>query len=234
MPPHPAPAVNPEPPADGARSGALGPMLVAAVLGTGAWSWIGATDRPTWWMESCWVIAGLPLAVRVARRSGITPLLQVLLAAHAIVLLVGAHYTYELVPIGDWWREWFGFTRNHYDRLGHLMQGFAPAILVRELLRRTSPLGPGGWTPVLVTCCALAFSAVFEMIEWAASVALGHGADAFLGSQGDPWDAQWDMLCCLIGATASLAIFTVATNVHERQLEKLRDRLRPGDPDARA
>ena len=227
MPPPTAPPANPAPTADGTPSAALGPMLVAAVLGTGAWSWIGATDRLTWWMESCWVIVGLPVAILVARRRGITPLLQVLLAAHAVVLLVGAHYTYERVPLGDWWRDWFGFARNHYDRLGHLMQGFAPAILVRELLRRTSPLGPGGWTPVLVTCCALAFSAVFEMIEWASSVALGHGADAFLGSQGDPWDAQWDMLCCLIGATASLAIFTVATNVHERQLAQLSGRLHP-------
>ena len=218
MAPTAAPHAPQTPATRGGTPDPLGPVLVAAVLGTGAWSWIGATDRPTWWMESCWVIVGLPLAVHVARRRGITPLLQVLLAVHAIVLLVGAHYTYELVPLGDWWREWFGFTRNHYDRLGHLMQGVAPAILVRELLRRTSPLGPGGWTPVLVVCCTLAFSAVFEMIEWAASVALGHGADAFLGSQGDPWDAQWDMLCCLIGATASLAIFTAATNLHERQL----------------
>jgi putative membrane protein len=215
------PPDTPATPAPGPRRSPLGPILVIGVLGVGTWSWIGATDRLTWWLESCWVIVGLPLAVIVARRRGITPLLQLLLAAHAVLLLVGAHYTYERVPLGDWWREWFGFARNHYDRLGHLMQGFAPAILIRELLRRTSPLGPGGWTPVLVTCCALAFSAVFEMIEWASSVALGHGADAFLGSQGDPWDAQWDMLCCLIGATASLAVFTVATTLHERQLARL-------------
>jgi putative membrane protein len=118
--------------------GPLGPLLLTGVLGIVAWSWIGAADRLTWWLEAWWVLAGLPAVIFVARRRGITPLLMALLAAHAAVLLVGARYTYEHVPLGEWWREWFGFQRNHYDRLGHLMQGFVPAILVRELLRRTA------------------------------------------------------------------------------------------------
>lgn len=206
------------------RRSPLSAILVATVVVATVLSRVGAADRLTWWLEASWVLAGLPIAVWVATRRGITPLLQVLLAAHALVLLAGAHWTYERVPLGDWARDALGLARNHYDRLGHVMQGFVPAILARELLRRTSPLGPGGWTPVLCVACALAFSAIFEMLEWGASVSLGHAADAFLGSQGDPWDAQWDMLCCLVGAIASMLAFAGASGIHERQLERLKAR----------
>ena len=206
------------------RRSPLGAILVATVVVATVLSRVGAADRLTWWLEASWVLAGLPIAVWVATRRGITPLLQVLLAAHALVLLAGAHWTYERVPLGDWARDALGLARNHYDRLGHVMQGFVPAILARELLRRTSPLGPGGWTPVLCVACALAFSAIFEMLEWGASVSLGLAADAFLGSQGDPWDAQWDMLCCLVGAIASMLAFAGASGIHERQLERLKAR----------
>jgi putative membrane protein len=203
------------------RRSARGTVLVATVVVATVLSRVGAADRLTWWLEASWVLAGLPIAVWVATRRGITPLLQVLLVAHALTLLAGAHWTYERVPAGDWAREALGLSRNHYDRVGHLMQGFVPAILARELLRRTSPLGPGGWLPVLCVACALAFSALFEMLEWGASVSLGHAADAFLGSQGDPWDAQWDMLCCLVGAMASIVVFSGITDLHERQLRDL-------------
>lgn len=206
------------------RRSPLSAILVATVVVATVLSRVGAADRLTWWLEASWVLAGLPIAVWVATRRGITPLLQVLLAAHALVLLAGAHWTYERVPLGDWARDALGLARNHYDRLGHVMQGFVPAILARELLRRTSPLGPGGWTPVLCVACALAFSAIFEMLEWGASVSLGHAADAFLGSQGDPWDAQWDMLCCLVGAIASMLAFSGVSGIHERQLERLKAR----------
>ncbi|MFM1936791.1 MAG: hypothetical protein RI990_1750 [Planctomycetota bacterium] len=204
------------------RRSARGTVLVATVVVATVLSRVGAADRLTWWLEASWVLAGLPIAVWVATRRGITPLLQVLLVAHALTLLAGAHWTYERVPAGDWAREALGLSRNHYDRFGHLMQGFVPAILARELLRRTSPLGPGGWLPVLCVACALAFSALFEMLEWGVSVSLGHAADAFLGSQGDPWDAQWDMLCCLVGAMGSIVVFSGITDLHERQLRDLK------------
>ena len=161
------------------------------------------------------MIIGLPVVVWIARRHGITRLLLILLSLHAILLLVGGHYTYEQVPLGHWAQTWCGFTRNNYDRLGHFVQGFVPAIIAREALRRTASLRPGKWLSVICIAMALAFSSCFEMIEWTAAVALGSSADAFLGSQGDVWDAQWDMLCALIGASCSIAILS---RCHERQL----------------
>jgi putative membrane protein len=128
---------------------------------------------------------------------------------------VGGHYTYAQVPLGDWVRDTFGLDRNPYDRFGHLMQGFVPAVLVRELLSRTSPLRGSRWLAPLTVCACLAFSALFEMFEWAAAVIGGHGADAFLATQGDVWDTQWDMFCALIGATVSVLALS---RVHDRQL----------------
>lgn len=131
--------------------------------------------------------------------------------------VVRGHYTHERVPLGDWMKDWFGFSRNHYDRIGHLVQGFVPAILVRELLLRTSPFRTirSKWMPVCIVGVSLAFSAFFEMIEWWSAIAGGAATAAFLGSQGDVWDAQWDMLCALIGAMAALALLWRA---HDRSL----------------
>lgn len=185
---------------------------VTAVLALSAWN---PHDRTTWFLETVWVVVGLPLLVLVWRRFPLTPLLCCLLAVHAVVLMVGGHYTYAEVPLGDWVRDAFGLDRNPYDRLGHLMQGFVPAVLVRELLVRTSPLRGSRWLAPLTVCACLAFSAVFEMLEWAAAVAGGHAADAFLATQGDVWDTQWDMFCALIGATSSLLLLG---RVHDRQL----------------
>lgn len=192
---------------------AAGVVIVGMILS--AW---GARDRTTWFLETMWVLAGLPLIALTWRRFPLTGLLCVLLAAHALVLAVGGHYTYAQVPAGDWVRDTFGLSRNPYDRLGHLMQGFVPAVLVRELLSRTSPLRGSRWLAPLTLCACLAFSACFELLEWAAAEIGGHGADAFLATQGDVWDTQWDMFCALIGASLSLLLLGRA---HDRQLAAL-------------
>ncbi|MCC7508134.1 MAG: DUF2238 domain-containing protein [Planctomycetes bacterium] len=157
----------------------------------------------------------IPLLVLTRRRFPLTPLLYVLIFLHGLILMLGGAYTYAEVPPGFWVRDALGLERNHYDRLGHFAQGFVPAILAREILLRTSPLKPGTWLFVLVTSVCLAFSAFYELIEWWSAVALGQGADAFLGTQGDQWDTQWDMFLALIGAvSAQIAL----GRVHTRQV----------------
>jgi putative membrane protein len=182
-------------------------------------SGLAPVDRATWWLEVAPVLLGMPLLLATARRFPLTGLTYTLLAIHALILILGAHYTYARVPLGDWVRELLGLARNHYDRLGHFAQGFVPAILVRELLLRTSPLVRGRWLFVLVTATCLAFSACYEFIEWWTAVLTGDSATAFLGTQGDPWDTQWDMFLALVGAiTAQLTL----QRVHDRQLERVR------------
>ncbi|HEY7598299.1 MAG TPA: DUF2238 domain-containing protein [Candidatus Limnocylindrales bacterium] len=185
---------------------------VAAVL---VWSGIAPHDRVTWWLEVAPVVAGVPLLVATRRRFPLTGLLYGLLAVHAVILLVGGHYTYARVPAFDWLRDGLGLGRNHYDRVGHFAQGFVPALLAREVLLRTSPLRRGGWLFFLVTCVALAFSAFYELVEWWAALAGGAAADAFLGTQGDVWDSQWDMFLALLGALGSQALLG---RLHDRQL----------------
>ncbi|MFG2886219.1 DUF2238 domain-containing protein [Streptomyces sp. NPDC048297] len=215
--PHPAPR-----PARHSAARRVPPAVFAGVAAVGlavsAW---GVRDRTTWFLETFWVLAGLPLVVLLWRRFPLTGLLCALLAAHALVLAVGGHYTYARVPAGDWVRDTFGLSRNPYDRFGHLMQGFVPAVLVRELLARTSPLRGSRWLAPLTVCACLAFSACFELLEWAAAEIGGHGADAFLATQGDVWDTQWDMFCALIGAVLSLLLLSRA---HDRQLAVLEAR----------
>ncbi|MDX6314360.1 MAG: putative rane protein [Streptomyces sp.] len=198
---------------------ALPPLLAALVLAILLVSGLQPHDRPTWVMETFWIMLGLPAVVLLWRRFPLTGLLCCLLALHALVLAVGGHYTYAQVPLGDWLRDSLGLSRNPYDRIGHLMQGFVPAVLVRELLIRTSPLRGSRWLPPLTVCACLAFSAFFELLEWWASLIGGHSADAFLATQGDVWDTQWDMFCALIGAVVSLLLLS---RVHDRQLASLR------------
>ncbi|MFF9759748.1 MULTISPECIES: DUF2238 domain-containing protein [unclassified Streptomyces] len=207
--------VPPAPGGTGRRLPAVLVAVVAAALMASAW---GAKESTTWLLETVWVMVGLPLAILLRRRFPLSGLLCGLLAVHALVLIVGGHYTYAEVPAGDWVRDWFGLERNPYDRFGHLMQGFVPAILVRELLVRTSPLRGSRWLAPLTVCACLAFSAVFEMLEWAAAVIGGQAADAFLATQGDVWDTQWDMFCALIGATCSLLLLS---RLHDRSLTRL-------------
>ncbi|WP_418960510.1 DUF2238 domain-containing protein [Streptomyces tritici] len=202
-------------PHPGRRLPAVLAVGVAAALALSAW---GAKDSTTWLLETVWVMVGLPLVILLRRRFPLSGLLCGLLAVHALVLVVGGHYTYAEVPAGDWVRDWLGLERNPYDRFGHLMQGFVPAVLVRELLVRTSPLRGSRWLAPLAVCGCLAFSAVFEMLEWAAAVIGGQAADAFLATQGDVWDTQWDMFCALIGATCSLILLS---RLHDRSLGRL-------------
>lgn len=191
----------------------VGIVVVATIV-----SWIRPHDRLTWFLEAAPVLVGLPLVLAFRNRFPLTPLLQRLLVLHALILLGGAHYTYAEVPLGDWVRDTFGLSRNPYDRLGHFAQGFVPAIITREMLLRTSPLRPGGWLRFLVVAVCLAISAFYELIEWWTAVAGGHAAEAFLGTQGDVWDTQWDMATCGVGAIVALALLS---RVHDRQLAGL-------------
>lgn len=190
-------------------------FLVAVVLGALAWSGIAPHDRLTWIMEVVWVVLGLPLVAWAWRRFPLTRLLCWLLALHALILIYGGAYTYAETPLGLWFQDAFDLARNHYDRLGHFAQGFVPAILARELLLRKTPLVRGGWLFYLVLAAALSFSAFFELIEWWAALVWGGAADAFLATQGDVWDTQWDMFLALCGAIVSLLLLS---RRHDRQL----------------
>ncbi len=160
-------------------------------------------DYPTWWLETFPIFIAVPILVATYQHHTLTPLVYRLLFVHALILMVGGHYTYAEVPLGYWMQDWFGFLRNDYDKIGHLAQGFIPALLFRELLLRSSQLTQGKLLFTLVTASCLAVSASYELIEWAAAVGMGQGADAFLGTQGDPWDTQSDMLMALIGAISA-------------------------------
>ena len=192
--------------------------VVSIVVGL-AWSYIGAFDRGVWLLEVLPVLIALPLLAWTRPRFPLTTLVYVLIAIHAWVLMVGGHYTYARVPLGFWLQDAFDFSRNHYDRIGHLTQGFVPAMIARELLLRKTPLVPGGWLFTLVTAVCLAISALYELLEWAAAVALGQGADEFLATQGDPFDTQSDMLMAWIGAMLAQVLLA---RWHDRQLAGLR------------
>lgn len=189
--------------------------LYALVAMLGLWSFIGATDRLTWWMEACPALIGLPLALVCWPRFPWSALAVTVMCLHASILLVGAHYTYALAPPGVWLQQLFHFSRNNYDRIGHLAQGAFPAILAREVLSRVALIRSRRWLAFLSVTFCLAFSALYELIEWWSALALGADANAFLATQGDPWDTQWDMFMALIGATLSLLAFT---GWHDRQL----------------
>jgi putative membrane protein len=183
-------------------------------------SGIGPHDRATWWLEVAPVLIATPILVLTARRFPLTPLAYRLIFVHALVLMLGGHYTYAEVPAGFWMKRALGLARNPYDRLGHFAQGFVPAIVVREILLRRSPLERGRWLTFLVLCVCLAISALYELVEWWAALIGGEGADAFLGTQGDQWDTQWDMLVALLGAATALPVFS---RLHDRQIARLEE-----------
>lgn len=163
-------------------------------------SGVRPTDRLTWILEVAPVLIALPLLIMTHSRFPLTSLSYRLIFAHAMLLIVGAHYTFSRVPIGAWLQETFGFARNHYDRIVHFVGGLAPSILAREILLRKTPLRPGRWLFLLVALSCLAGGAVYELLEWAAALFTGGEASAVLATQGDVWDTQWDLLLGLIGA----------------------------------
>jgi putative membrane protein len=179
------------------------------------WSGISPHDRFTWVLEVFPVMIGIPVLIYIYPRFRFTPLAYFLIAVHSIILMVGGKYTYAEVPLGFWMRDAFGLARNDYDRIGHFAQGFVPAILGREILIRRSALRGGRWLPFMVICACLALSAFYELIEFWTALATGGAADAFLGTQGDPWDTQWDMMMALIGAIVALLLLS---RIHDRQL----------------
>lgn len=175
-------------------------------------------DRATWWMEVAPALIALPILWATSHRFPLTTLAITLIAFHGLVLMLGGAYTYARVPIGFTMQDWLDLARNPYDRFGHFMQGFVPAIVFRELLLRLSLLQRGWLTTILILASCLAVSATYELIEFGAAMALGQGADEFLGTQGDPWDTQWDMLMCLIGAATALLTLS---RLHDRQLASI-------------
>jgi len=196
-------------------SPALHFVLLAVTIAILAWSAFGPSDRTTWILETAPIYAAA-IAIAVAYpRWRFTPLVLAAIAAHAAILCVGGKYTYAEVPAFNWLRDEYGLARNYYDRIGHLAQGFVPALVAREILVRRGVLQPGGWLFFIVTSICLSISACYEFIEWWAAVALGQGADAFLGSQGDVWDTQWDMFCAFVGAILAQLLLS---RLHDRQL----------------
>jgi len=193
-------------------------ILLLIVLAFGVWSGIKPLDtRLTWVLETLPVMMALPVLLLTYRRFPLTGLAYTLIAIHAIILMLGAHYSYAKVPLGFWMQDWFGWTRNNYDKIGHLMQGFGPAIYTREILARTSPLRRGKWLGFLSMAVPLAFSAVYEIFEWLASLSDPTDTEAFLGTQGYVWDTQSDMFFCLLGSVAALILLT---KLHNKYLEE--------------
>jgi putative membrane protein len=188
-------------------------LLVALVV-----SGIAPYDRVTWWMEVAPVLIAAPVLVATYRRFPLTSLLYVLICVHALVLIAGGAYSYARVPLGFWLQDVLALERNPYDRIGHFVQGFVPAMIAREILIRGGSIAGRTMVGFLSLCVALAFSAFYELIEWWAALALGQGADEFLGTQGDPWDTQADMFLALLGAATSLAALS---RLQDRQIEGL-------------
>ena len=172
-------------------------------------------EMGTWWLEVLPILVAVPILIATYRRFPLTPLAYTLIFVHACILMLGGHYTYSRVPLGFWLQDLFDFSRNHYDRIGHLAQGFIPALIAREILLRRTPLRPGGWLFFIVCCVCLAVSACYEFIEWWTALIGGEGATEFLGTQGDVWDTQWDMLMALTGAISAQLLLA---RFHDRQL----------------
>lgn len=193
-------------------------LLLISAMVILIWSGINPKERLTWWLETLPVFIAVILCVATYKKFELTSLVYLLIWVECVILMVGGHYTYAEVPLFDWFKEAFNQSRNNYDKLGHLAQGFIPAIIVRELLLRTSPLKTGKWLFAIIVFGVLGISAMYELIEWAAAEIIGEDADSFLGSQGDVWDTQKDMFCALVGAIVALLSLS---KIHDKQLKNL-------------
>lgn len=202
-------------------------IISALLVAVYAWSAWQPAKVGTWWLEVAPVFVGLPLIAWLHARLGLAAITLRLLAFEALVVAIGAHYTYAEVPIGFYALELFGFERNHYDRFAHFMQGVFPTMLLRELLLRTTALRPGAWLFAIVSAFCLSFSAFYEFIEWGAAVLLEEGATDFLGTQGDPWDTQWDMFLAFCGSVVAQLAFS---GLLDRQLRR---KAQDSDPERR-
>lgn len=197
------------------------PLLIALGLTVSAalvWSGLAPYDRGTWVLEVAPAVIAAPVLLATGRRYPLTTLLYVLIALHMLVLILGGAYTYARVPLGFWMQEALHLGRNPYDKIGHLMQGLVPAMVARVLLLQRAYLTSRRMAAFLSVCVAMAISAVYELLEWWAALALGQGADQFLGTQGDPWDTQSDMFMALIGAALAMALLA---RWHDRQMRPL-------------
>lgn len=194
-------------------------ILLGAWCTVLVWSGINPHDRFTWVLEVMPALIALGICAWLfPSRLRFTPLVYGLICVHCMILMIGGKYTYAEMPVFNWLRDHFGLARNYYDRVGHFMQGFSPAIIAREvLLRKQIIRGGDGWLHFIIVCIVLAFSAVYEFVEWWVALATGESATAFLGTQGDPWDTQWDMFMCTCGAILALLLLR---GVHDRALER--------------
>ena len=193
-------------------------IWVTVFLAVLIWSAIAPADRVTWWMEVIPALLGFVILLFTRQRFPLTELVYFLILVHCVILMVGGHYTYAEVPIGDWLREWSGGDRNNYDKLGHLAQGFIPVMIAREIFIRNNVVAVRAWLTFLLLCVVLAFSAFYELIEWWAALLSDEGAEAFLGTQGYVWDTQSDMLWALCGGM--LALISLS-KLHDRQIGSL-------------
>jgi putative membrane protein len=191
---------------------------LAIFTGFFVWSAIEPLDRLTWWLEVLPAIIALALLAATRQRFPLTPLLYVLILVHSVILMIGGHYTYAEVPLGEWLQALNGGSRNDYDKLGHLAQGFIPAVAAREILIRNRVVARRGWLSFLVIAICLAVSAFYELVEWWAALLSAEAAESFLGTQGYEWDTQSDMWWALLGA--GLALITLS-RFHDRQIDRL-------------
>lgn len=188
-------------------------------FGVLAWSAWNPHDYPTWWLEVAPALLGLVVLLATRRRFPLTPLCYWLILGHAVVLMIGGHYTYAEVPAGDWLRDLVGGARNNYDKLGHFVQGFVPAVIAREILVRNQVVVRRGWLGLIVVSICLAISALYELIEWWVALLSEEAAEAFLGTQGYEWDTQSDMFLALLGAVLAVGMLS---RWHDRQLQHVR------------